>query len=338
MKILGIETSCDETAAAVVEEGRILSNVIASQADLHAPFGGVVPEIASRHHLEALPAVLETSLQKADVSLAQIDAVAATYTPGLLGCLLAGLQFAKALSFALGKPFIGVNHLEGHLNSVFLENKTMEYPFLGLIVSGGHTHLYLVEAFGVYRLLGATRDDAAGEAYDKVAKLLGLGYPGGPRLDKIAREGNPKAIRFTRPKMGPKNGDDSLDFSFSGIKTACLLQVQKQNGPLSDQFVKDLAAGFQETVTGFLVHRLDEAVQRHGLRRACIAGGVAANSALREKLRQWSEETGCAVAIPSPALCTDNAAMIAYAGGLRLRRGQNSPLSLNASAAGELPQ
>ncbi|OGQ37580.1 MAG: tRNA (adenosine(37)-N6)-threonylcarbamoyltransferase complex transferase subunit TsaD, partial [Deltaproteobacteria bacterium RIFCSPLOWO2_01_44_7] len=224
MKVLGIETSCDETAIAVVEGKKILSNVVASQAAAHAPYGGVVPEIASRHHVENLPVILEMALKEANISLEKIDAVAATHTPGLLGALLIGLQFGKSLAFALQKPFIGVNHLEGHLASVFLENEELEYPYLGLIVSGGHTHLYLVKEFGCYQLLGATRDDACGEAYDKIAKMLGLGFPGGPLLDKTATRGNPKAFRFTQPKVG-----ECLDFSFSGFKTAALLFVQKQN-------------------------------------------------------------------------------------------------------------
>ena len=338
MKILGIETSCDETAVAVVEGRKILSNIIASQAALHAPFGGVVPEIASRHHVEALPSVLDAAIKEANVSLADIDGVAATYTPGLLGALLIGLQFGKSLAFALEKPFVGVNHLEGHFNSVFLENENITYPYLGLIISGGHTHLYLVKEFGRYQLLGATKDDACGEAYDKIAKLLGLGYPGGPLLDKLATTGDPKAFRFTRPKLGAKSGEDSLDFSFSGVKTACLLQVQKQNGKLSAGFVKDLAASFQEMATEFIITRLLEASKRYQLKNWVIAGGVAANRGLRNKLERVTKENGCNVFIPSIPLCTDNGAMIAYVGGCHLQTGFSSPLSLNAQATSELPQ
>lgn len=333
MKILGIETSCDETAVAVVEGQKIFSNVIASQGAIHAPFGGVVPEIASRHHIENLPAIVESALKKAGTKLSKIDGVAATYTPGLLPALLIGLQYGKALAFALKKPFVGVNHLEGHLNSVFLEHEEIEYPYLGLIVSGGHTHLYRVEKFGSYKLLGATRDDACGEAYDKIAKLLNLGYPGGPLLDKIAQTGNPKAFRFTRPKLG----EDSLDFSFSGVKTACLLQVQKQNGRLSEDFKKDLAASFQEMATEFLISRLVQASERHSLKGWVIAGGVAANKALRDKLKTCAEENDCRYFIPSIPLCTDNGAMIAFVGGCHLKNGKTSPLSLNAVAYSELP-
>ena len=346
MKILGIETSCDETAVAVVEGRRILSNVIVSQNAAHAPFGGVVPEIASRHHIENLPAILEEALQQSNVRLAEIDAVAATFTPGLLPALLIGLQFAKSLAYALKKPFIGVNHLEGHLNSVFLDDPSpqpsptrgegvpIEYPFLGLIVSGGHTHLYKVEEFGKYKLLGCTRDDAAGEAYDKVAKLLGLGYPGGPKLDKVAQLGNPKAFRFTKPKLG----EDSLEFSFSGYKTAALLHVQKQNGDLSQNFVQDLAASFQEAVTDVLLDRIVAASRRHDLKNWVIAGGVAANKALRAKLETDAQENGCRQYVPPLNLCTDNGAMIAYVGGRHLENKKYSPLSLNAVAYSELSQ
>ncbi len=362
MKILGIETSCDETAVAVVEGRKILSNIIASQGAVHAPFGGVVPEIASRHHIENLPAVLETALSKAQTRLSEIDVVAATYTPGLLPALLIGLQFGKALAFALKKPFIGVNHLEGHLNSVFLDDpltptlgsaplapqvpralrlashkgrgSDIDYPFLGFIVSGGHTHLYKVEAFGKYKLLGATRDDAAGEAFDKVAKLLGLGYPGGPRLDKIAQEGDPHAFRFTKPKLG----DESLEFSFSGYKTAALLHVQKQNGNLSQNFVADLAASFQHAVTDFLIDRLSAAGRRHRLNNWVVTGGVAANKGLRQKLATFSKEAPCNLFLPPMELCTDNGAMIAYVGGEYGKRKKHSPLSLNAVAYSALAQ
>lgn len=338
MKVLGIETSCDETAAAVVEGRAILSNVVASQHAVHAPFGGVVPELASRHHLEALPFVVNRALAEANLTLNDIDAVAATYAPGLLTALLVGLQYAKSLSFALNKPFVGVHHLEAHLHSVFLEHPRFDHPFLGLIVSGGHTHLYRVEGLGRYQLLGRTRDDAAGEAYDKVAKLLELGYPGGPRLDKLAGEGNKQAFRFTRPKMGQKMGNSSLDFSFSGIKTACLLQVQRQNGNLSSQFKKDMAASFQETVTDILIRRLDEALLRCGLKKIAVAGGVAANSELRKKLQRLGEEKNLVLAIPSMPLCTDNAAMIAFVGGLYAEEKKFTPLSQNAFATCDLHQ
>lgn len=331
MKILGIETSCDETAIAVVENNKILSNVVASQGIYHAPYGGVVPEIASRHHVEALPWVLKKSLADAQISLKEIDGIAGTYTPGLLGALLVGLQYAKALSFALGKPFIGVNHLEAHLFSAFLENSEPEFPFLGCIVSGGHTHLYLVKNLGDYKLLGCTQDDAAGEAFDKVAKLLNLGYPGGPILDKTAQLGDPKAFRFTKPKL--KN---RLDFSFSGIKTACLLLVQKQKGDLSQKFVFDLCASFQDCATDFLIETTDAAMKEHQLKNLCVAGGVAANQALRKKLAILAKENRYQYKIPPLPLCTDNGAMIAYVGGSYLKRGQTSELSLNAQAYSKL--
>ncbi|MBI4224490.1 MAG: tRNA (adenosine(37)-N6)-threonylcarbamoyltransferase complex transferase subunit TsaD [Deltaproteobacteria bacterium] len=332
MKILGIETSCDETAAAVVAEGKILSNVVASQTAAHAPFGGVVPEIASRHHVENLPAIVKEALRQAGCSLTDIDGIAATHTPGLLGALLVGLQYAKSLAFALNKPFVGVNHLEGHLNALFLEQNEIDYPYLGLIVSGGHTHLYRVKGFGHYELLGATRDDAAGEAFDKVAKLLGLGYPGGARLEALAAGGNPEAFRFTQPKMG--NG--TLDFSFSGVKTACLLQVKNQNGRLSEQFQKDLAAGFQEMVTNFLRERAAQAAKKYDLQNIVVSGGVACNQTLRQKLQGLARQEGLKISFPSPSLCTDNGAMIAYVGGEYLKRKQPSPWSLNARASSEL--
>ena len=332
MKTLGIETSCDETAVGIVEDRKILSNVIFSQAKLHAPFGGVVPEIASRHHIENLPLIVDEALQKADLRLNEIDGVAATYTPGLLGALLVGLQYGKALALALNKPFVGVNHLEGHLNAVFLENENIEYPYLGLIVSGGHTHLYLVKEFGSYPLLGKTRDDALGEAYDKVAKLLGLGYPGGPRLEKEALKGNPKAFRLTPPKLG----EGTLEFSFSGVKTACLLLVKKQNGNLSQNFIQDLAASFQEMVTDFITARLDQAAKKYKIKNMIMTGGVAANQTLRKKIQTLATGEGYKVWIPSIPMCTDNGAMIAYVGGLYLQRKESSPLSLNAFAYGEL--
>lgn len=332
MKILGVETSCDETAIAIVEGKRILANIVSSQSKVHAPFGGVVPEIASRHHIENIPLVLDEALHQADLNLTQIDGVAATYAPGLLGALLVGLQYGKSLAFALNKPFVGVNHLEAHINSVFLENKEVTYPFLALTVSGGHTHLFLVKEFGRYELLGGTRDDACGEAYDKVAKLLGLGYPGGPLIDKRAPLGNPKAFRFTKPKL-----KGVFDFSFSGIKTACLLEVQKQNGKLSENFINDMCASFQEAAIGFLIDRLVFASHQLKVHNWVICGGVSANQGLRKKLETASKENDCRYFIPSIPLCTDNGAMIAYVGGRYLENGKHSPFSLNAQACSELP-
>lgn len=333
MKILGIETSCDETAVGIVEDRHILSNVVASQAKIHAPFGGVVPEIASRYHVENLPIIIQEALDKAQLFFHDIEGITATYTPGLLGALLVGLQYAKALSLALKKPFVGVNHLEGHLNAVFLE-KEVGYPYIGLIASGGHTHLYRVQNFGQYECLGATRDDACGEAYDKVAKLLGLGYPGGPLLEKEASQGNPQAFRFTKPKLK----EASLDFSFSGVKTACLLEVKKQNGNISKQFRQDLAASFQEMVTSFLLDRLAQATEKYRIKRVVVTGGVAANQTLRKKLSDWANEANVSCLLPSIPLCTDNGAMIAYVGGQYLKRNKTSPLSLNALASSELSE
>lgn len=332
MKILGIETSCDETAAGIVQDRQLLCNVVASQASVHAPFGGVVPEIASRHHVENLPLIVEEALRQAKTSLQELDGIAATHTPGLLGALLVGLQYAKSLAFALGKPFVGVNHLEGHLNAVFLEQNEIDYPYLGLIVSGGHTHMYRVKKFGDYQLLGATRDDAAGEAFDKVAKLLGLGYPGGPQLEKKAQGGNPRAFRFTRPKMG----EGTLDFSFSGVKTACLLEVKKQHGNFSEEFRQDLSASFQEMVTGYLTERIAQAAKKFGLQNVVVSGGVICNQTLRKKLQTLANQEGLNISFPSAPLCTDNGAMIAYVGGRYLQQNRTSPWSLNAQACASL--
>lgn len=333
MKILGIETSCDETAAAVVDGRKVLSNVISSQASIHSPFGGVVPEIASRHHVENLPQIVETALREAGLLLSDIDGIAATHAPGLLGALLVGLQYGKSLAFALGKPFIGVHHLEAHLHSVFLEQEEIEYPFIGFIVSGGHTHLYHVPEFGCYQLVGSTCDDAVGEAYDKVAKLLGLGYPGGPRLDALAGRGDKTRFRLTEPRL--KQG--AFDFSFSGVKTACLLLTKKESRPLPEKFKADLAASFQEMATDYLVKRLAQALEKFQLNRCVVAGGVAANSALRAKLARLSEKKSIRFFIPSVPLCTDNGAMIAYTGGRYLEQGISSPLHLNAFAQQPLP-
>lgn len=334
MKILGIETSCDETSAAIVDGRKVLSNVISSQGSIHSPFGGVVPEIAARHHVENLPHIIETALREAGLTLSDIDGIAATHAPGLLGALLVGLQYGKSLAFALGKPFVGVHHLEAHLHSVFLEHEEVEYPFIGFIVSGGHTHLYHVSEFGIYRLLGATRDDAVGEAFDKVAKLLGLGYPGGPRIDALAGRGDKTRFRLTEPRL--KQGGP-FDFSFSGVKTACLLLAKKEPQPLTEKFKADLAASFQEMATDYLVKRLTQALEKFQVNHCVIAGGVAANSGLRAKLARLSEEKSVRCFIPSIPLCTDNGAMIAYIGGRYLEQGISSPLHLNAFAQKPLP-
>jgi N6-L-threonylcarbamoyladenine synthase len=335
MRILGIESSCDETACAVVSGNKVLSNLIATQHDVHAKYGGVVPELASRRHMESIAPLIRGALEEAHLELGDIEGVAVTCAPGLLGSLLVGLSAGKSLAYARRIPFIGVNHLEGHLNAAALEFGDIPLPFVGLVVSGGHTSLYLVKGFGDYRLLGATRDDAAGEAFDKVAKLLGLGYPGGPAIDRASQRGDPKAIRFTRPRF---NQEDSLDFSFSGIKTACLLKKREAEtqGKLCDAFIADIAASFQETVVHILVDRLIEAAGRTGARAVVLAGGVAANRRLRVLLQESAAQAGMTAFIPNAKLCTDNAAMIAYVGGKRLERGELSPLTLNATANQEI--
>lgn len=333
MLVLGIESSCDETAAAVIEDGRLIrSNIIASQVKTHAPFGGVVPELASREHLDCISPVVNSALREAAVTLEEINGIAVTRGPGLIGSLLVGLSFAKSISLALNKPMVGVNHIEGHVYSIAFENPPVEYPAVALIVSGGHTTLFLIPEEGIYATLGRTRDDAAGEAYDKVAKLLGLGYPGGPVIDRLAKEGEAKAAEmvFTLPKMDSPN----LDFSFSGLKTAVLRFVRENGihpvaaGEEPGQIIKDLAASFQEKVVRSLTARLRKAVERHRPRTVILAGGVACNSALRARVS--SEDYGAPVYYPSPVLTTDNAAMIAAAGFPKLARGESDSLEITA--------
>ena len=326
MIVLGIETSCDETAAAVLDGGRkILSSVVASQDDVHAPYGGVVPELASRRHLEVIVPVIRRALTEAGMGLPDLDGIAVTQGPGLVGSLLVGCSAAKALSWAHGTPLVGVNHLEGHIYAAFLDERAPEHPFLALVVSGGHTALYVAETPRHYTRVGQTRDDAAGEAFDKVAKLLGLGYPGGPAIERAAQGGNAAAIRFPTPNMS----DGAPDFSFSGIKTAVSLHVRKA-GALSTAQVADVAASFQATVVKTLVRKSLRAGQRLGIRRLVLTGGVAANTALREALGAECAERGWELFIPSRALCTDNAAMIAAAGHDRLEAGERAPLTMNA--------
>ena len=335
MRVLGIESSCDETACAVVSGDAILSNLVATQHDVHERFGGVVPELASRRHMENIVPLVRGALDEADITMDDIDGVAVTNAPGLLGSLLVGLSAAKSIAYARSIPFIGVNHLEGHLNAATLEFGEIPLPYVGLVVSGGHTSLYLVKGFGDYTLLGATRDDAAGEAFDKVAKLLDLGYPGGPAIDRVSGKGNPKAIKFTKPRFDQA---DSLDFSFSGIKTACLLKKRaaEESGKLDDAFVADLAASFQESVVSILVERLIDAAKRNGAKAVVLAGGVAANRRLRDLLEQEAKAAGIPSFIPPHALCTDNAAMIAYVGRKHLEAGERSDLRLNAIANQEI--
>jgi len=332
MKILGIETSCDETAVAVVDgDDRILSNVVHSQVAIHREYGGVVPELASRHHLQKIGAILDQALAEAGATLEEIDGVAVTSGPGLVGCLLVGLSYGKALAWVRGLPFVGVNHLEGHMRAAFLE-APVELPAIFLVVSGGHTSLYEMTGEREYERLARTRDDAAGEAYDKVAKLLGLSYPGGPAIDRLA------AGRTPVPRFGvPKMSDGSLDFSFSGIKTAVLYHVRDQkvaphHGPEDEtpETIRDLVASFQEAVVDTLIDRTLRAVDERGARTIAVVGGVACNRRLRERMLAVGVERGVPIVFPRPALCADNAAMIAAVGRLRLARGERDPLTLNA--------
>ncbi|MGN1021973.1 MAG: tRNA (adenosine(37)-N6)-threonylcarbamoyltransferase complex transferase subunit TsaD [Lachnospiraceae bacterium] len=325
--ILGIESSCDETAAAVVVNGRdVRSNVISSQIDIHTLYGGVVPEIASRKHTERINQVVGQALREAGTSLKDLDAVAVTYGPGLVGALLVGVSFAKALCFAGNIPLIGVHHIEGHISANFIADKTLEPPFVCLVVSGGHTHLVVVRDYGEYEILGRTQDDAAGEAFDKVARAIGLGYPGGPKIDKAAREGNPDAILFPRGKV---TGSE-YDFSFSGLKSAVLnyLNTEKMQG--HEISVPDVAASFQKSVVEVLVGHAMEALDQLGMKKFALAGGVASNSALRAKAKEECEKRGVSFYCPPPILCTDNAAMIGCAGYYEFRKGVRSDFSLNA--------
>ena len=376
MNILGIETSCDETSAAVLRDGRdILSNVVASQTDLHAKFGGIVPEIASRKHVEVVNAVIQEALDEAGVGFPDLEAVAVTNRPGLVGALLVGVSAAKSISAALGIPLIGVHHLEGHIYANFLTPFSSvvappssplppQFPFVCLVVSGGHTDLIVVRGHGDYEILGRTRDDAAGEAFDKSARVLGLGYPGGPIIDQLAQKGNPTAVKFPRSKL-----DDTLDFSFSGIKTAVIRYVQRSGfsvqgsssstinhqpstipgkpSAISHQplvchslgeggsaiSLADIAASFQAAVVDMLVNTTLAAVERTGINRVALAGGVAANSGLQKRMREVASDQGLELSYPPPVLCTDNAAMIACAGYYHLIRGETDGLDLDTIAS-----
>jgi N6-L-threonylcarbamoyladenine synthase len=339
MIVLGIESSCDETAAALVrDDGLVLSDIVASQIALHAPYGGVVPELASRAHLTNIVPVVERALAALPGGLSAVDAVAVTQGPGLVGALLVGVQAGKALAWAAGKPLVGVDHLLGHLLAVYLRRDESQvvsapsFPFVALLASGGHTALYRVDDVERVERLGATRDDAAGEAFDKVAKLLGLGYPGGPVIDKLAAQGDPEAV----PLPLPMRNKQSLEFSFSGLKTAVAQHVAKHGRPQTDQARADLCASFQRVVVASLVHKSVEACRRHKVSRLVLAGGVAANRGLRAAAQQACAKQGIALYVPPLSSCTDNAAMIAYTGAQKLLRGQRDGLELNVYSSSPL--
>jgi N6-L-threonylcarbamoyladenine synthase len=338
MIVLGIESSCDETAAAIIKDGsKLLSNVIASQIEAHRPFGGVVPEIASREHLIKIVEVVEQACEKAEVKLSDLDGIAVTYGPGLVGSLLVGVCYAKSLSYVLKKPLVGVNHLEGHIYSVVFENPPIEYPALAMVVSGGHTSIYFIPEEGKYKLVGHTRDDAAGEAYDKVAKLLGLSYPGGPIIDRLARIGDKEKapLVFSLPRMEDKR----YDFSFSGLKTAVLRYVKDRameplaSGAEPTEEIKNLAANFQYLAVHSLIIPLKRAITDFQPKTIILSGGVACNSALRAEAKALSEKMGIPLYYPSPILTTDNGAMIAAAGYPKLLRGEKSGLDLTATSS-----
>lgn len=324
MLVLGIESSCDETAAAVIKDGKICSNIIASQIAVHSPYGGVVPEIASRKHIEAIHPVIMQALKEADVTIKDIEGIAVTCGPGLIGSLLIGLSTAKALACALNIPFVGVNHLEGHIAAALLAEKVPDIPFIALVVSGGHTSIYLARSYHDFQVLGQTRDDAAGEAFDKAAKLLNLGYPGGVVIDKIAKGGNPRAVHF------PRAMKNSMDFSFSGLKTSLLMMIKKRGHDFTAEDLSDIAASYQEAIVDVVVEKTIKAAEDHSINRIVVCGGVAANSRLREKFTLEASKRNIGLFIPPVILCTDNAAMIAVIGEMMLKNGRRDSMNLNA--------
>ena len=335
MNILAIESSCDETAAAVVQDGRkVLSNIISSQIEIHKLYGGVVPEIASRKHIEKVIQVVDEALKEASLTMNEIDAVAVTYGPGLVGALLVGVSAAKSIAFAHNKPLIGVHHIEGHISANYIENEELEPPFLCLIVSGGHTNLVIVKDYGEYEVLGKTRDDAAGEAFDKVARAIGLGYPGGPKIQKISEEGNKDAIVFPRAKVA----DNPFDFSFSGLKSSVLNYINSCEMKGEEINKADIAASFQEAVVDVLVSHTIEGAKQLGFKKIAMAGGVASNAVLRDEMKEACERRGFMFYHPSPILCTDNAAMIGAAAYYDYKKGLISDLTLNAVPSLKLGQ
>lgn len=328
--ILGIESSCDETAAAVTAGGRnVLSSIINTQIDIHKRYGGVVPEIASRNHILAIDSVVDEALEKANVTLSDIDAVAVTYGPGLVGALLVGLSEAKAIAYAAKKPLIGVHHIKGHICANLIEHKELEPPFVCLVASGGHSHIVSMKGYTDFDIIAGTRDDAAGEAFDKIARVIGLGYPGGPKIDALAKEGNPNAIEF--PRVSFKGG--SLDFSFSGVKTAVINYIHNETQKGNEINKADVAASFQAAVVDVLCEHTIKAAMQKKADIIAIAGGVAANSALRSEMKNRAAKHGINVLYPSPVLCTDNAAMIACCGYYEFKKGNIADLSLNAAPA-----